>query len=103
MIKAFALIDGVELNGMVDGELAEFKFEDNELMHRVYNPITDLALIMKATLDYSVSTEHNWDPLGRIVYLTTPCPDYITVHFMDEKDYGRAVIECILKSEGKWV
>ena len=108
MIKAFAELEGVILK---DDGCGTFFTKDNcgNFMfnggsYSMYNPITDLALNCAAMLKYKVSIYRgNLGDKGMV------CSNHAAyavwradVSFENNDGAPRAIIECILKSEGKW-
>lgn len=70
---------------------------------RDFNPITDLALTMKAMIDYKVDINHEFECAEMQVgpeILAKIGDDECYAMFNSKEDIPRAVIECILKSEG---
>lgn len=97
MIKAFAELEGVELSGIVKitNKWSEWHKKDGSK----YNPITDLALNCAARDKYKVEVSYDYD------HVSLCLPDGVMSEIVgfDNVEYiPRAVIECILKSEGKW-
>ncbi len=89
----------VELDGklVLLSEMGDIMFEDNDIDYPLeFNPITDLALTMKAIIDYGVEIERNGD--GGYIYLSG---EAFMVSFKSKEEIPHAIIECILKSEGK--
>jgi len=102
LIKAFAELEGVTLTYSNNiGEWSSgtpYGSDDYE-----YNPIACGREIIEAMLKYNVGV----NTYGSFVYIDsdyTDKPPIATVTYDDFDDYiafGRAVIECILESEGK--
>ena len=97
MIKAFAELDGVEIYDAGDGYLFSNKV-DNNGDSLDYDPITELALNCAARDKYEA--EINYDSMEISVWVLI---DEYEVSFNDKYEIPRAVIECILKSTGKWI
>ena len=107
-IKAFAELEGVEVELVnFDGDICYVYGRDD-----IYNPIADLALNCAARDKYRVSISHGEvfdcgvDGNGSYdipVCYVTRCGTTIELMNVNADDIPPAVIECILKSEGKWI
>lgn len=93
MIKAFAKLEAVEIYSHDD----EYFFTDDM---KEYNPITDLALTMKAVIDYDVQITHSMVQKGKIIISIRGALDAVTIFC--KRQTPQAIIECILKSKGLW-
>jgi len=98
MVKAFAALDGVYIDRTENDVL--YQLGEYGCM-KPYNPITDLALNCAARDKYRVEVDY-YDK--EVSIYNAGDENFIakaTVNFTDCT--CRAVIECILKSTGKWV
>ncbi len=111
-IKAFAELEGVDVE-VIRGECCAMNMDGNEyLPYAYYNPITDLALNCAARDKYGVSVKFKYHYIA-ITMKHGDFGDYILVDISsgdgceltsyDKAKIPQAIIECILKSEGKWV
>ena len=94
MIKAFAKLDG--LTGFeVYKSKARVAVREGWATLIPYNPITDLALNCAARDKYKVEIDY----VDKIVFILDPSA-HQRVNYSDDNAIPRAVISCILKSEG---
>ena len=94
MIKAFAELEGVTL--WDTRHKGEKYLTTNE--GDIYNPITDLALTMKAVINYNVQIKHSAVCKGKIIFAIRGTVDVVSIFC--ESQFTRGIIGCILKSEG---
>ena len=97
MCKKFAELEGVEVFENDHGVLCYMPPRNVicAMIHTPYNPITDLALNCAARDKYGIDIVYSLD------YMSDPsCSGY--TKYRNKSDIPRAVIECILKSEGLW-
>lgn len=92
MIKAFAELEGIEVELVIldDDFCYVHKLDD------AYDPITDLALTMKAVIDYDVQIRKS---------LVTECTRIsirggVSLGVFDKELITEQIIRCILKSKG---
>ena len=93
LIKVFAEIDGVEWR---DGKQGKSRL----CMWAEYNPITDLALNCAARDKYLVYIDYDDDFVS--IYIDSELVMPPTGVRIKSGNVCRAVIECIVKSKGKW-
>lgn len=106
MIKAFAGLEGIELirhKNVFARKLNTGDLSINGVQYDIYDPIIDLALNCAARDKYRVHTD----------YINKSCSMWVRgkysdkmisdVRLVDTDGFPVAVIECILKSEGKWI
>ena len=99
LIKAFAELEGVDLITH-RGEYYRLDLHGslsiNNVGYSKYNPITDLALNCAARDKYGVEIDYT-----KFTAYVDINGKWACVPFKSKEDVPRAVIECILKSEGK--
>ena len=104
MTLAFAELEGVELFSFDDGKFCSLLDSESEIAfyrvshnvsYKPYNPITDLALNCAARDKYKVEVIYS-----QLYVCDESCAGYTEIDSLD--DVNQAVIECILKSKGKW-
>ena len=101
MIKAFAKLEGVELT-LSDGKYYTKEEECNGWVAMTeYNPITDLALNCAARDKYETDIEWYYESVSMQSEYTDR-PNEFIVRFSGKEELPKALIECILKSEGLW-
>lgn len=99
MIKAFAALEGVCID----------RIESDVLYHpgeygcmKPYNPMADPSLSIDAIMKYQVDIDHSISFVSIASDYTDKQP-ISSVYFDEDETLGHAIIECILKSTGKWV
>ncbi len=90
LCKLFAELEGVSETSF------ELDYITEECGH--YNPITDLALTMKAMIDYKVQKTTSMVNHGVTIISIR---GGVAIKISDDAETPSAIIECILKSEGK--
>lgn len=106
MCKAMAELEGAELDSEASHDSAMFvtHFFRGEAQHSEYNPITDLALNCMLRDKHEVAVEYINKATGTVRRYVVVNGEWrtVSVNFDRKQDIPHAVIECILKSKGKW-
>ena len=112
MIKSFAKLEGIEIVDEYCGKLfikdvASGSVSIKGYSHSSYNPIDNLALNCAARDKYEV--EVSYSESAAYIYKKLICdendsssPTNPEAGFKTKTEISKAVIECILKSKGKW-
>ena len=108
MIKAFAELEGIEyysgsfnIYAKKDWGCARPDLRFLGENYILYNPITDLALNCAARDKYETDIEWYYESVSMQSEYTDR-PNEFVVRFSGKEELPKAVIECILKSEGLW-
>jgi len=106
MIKSFAKLEGIEIVDEYCGKLFIKDVDSGSVSikgysHSSYNPIDNLALNCAARDKYETDIEWYYESVSMQSEYTDR-PNEFVVRFSGKDELPKAVIECILKSEGKW-
>lgn len=91
----------IELGGklVLLSEMGDIMFEGNDIDYPLeFNPITDLALTMRAMIDYKVQKTTSMVNHGVTIISIR---GGVAIKITDDAEAPKAIIECILKSKGK--
>lgn len=104
LCKLFAELEGVDVITLDDGSLWKCSGNSNSYVTELsgeFNPITNLALNCAARDKYEVHTDYINKSIS--IWYRGEFRDDMTcnVEIKTKEETPRAVIECILKSEGK--
>ena len=101
MTKAFAALEGIQLTFSDGKHYTREKEYNGWVAMTEYNPITDLALNCEARDKHETDIEWYYESVSMQSEYTDR-PNEFIVRFSGKEELPKAVIECILKSQGLW-